>query len=128
MKSASDFDNMIPVLWAAYTHPPSKIREFVYPVKGTSKEALEEAMEDCKKRIIKEHNNIPISYWIQVVETGTENEIPNVVGAANWHIFYTNKVNPHAKDSYEPCEKFIDWWPEGSVERKIYGENVRAYS
>lgn len=76
-------------------------------------------MEDFKKRMIEDHNGDPTSHWIQILDSNSENGDPVVVAAANWNIFDSNEVNPHAKDSYEPFEKYVGWWPEGSEKRKF---------
>lgn len=108
----SSFDKIIPLFWKSNTDPRNAAMEFVYPVKGTSKEAYEAAIEDSKKRIISSHVEDPSSHWIQVLDSKNDN---TVVAAAEWHIFDNNETNPYARESYPPTD--IDWWPEGDTKR-----------
>lgn len=102
---------MIPSFWAAFHDPRHKGMELTYPIKGTGPQAIKEAMEDCKKRMIAAWKNNTTGHYLQVLNS---NDI--VIGATLWNI-YDEENNPYLRAP--PREVKVDWWPEGSAIQKF---------
>jgi len=111
----SSFEQIVPVFWSACTNPRNSIFEFIYPVKGPSKDAYNTAVKDSRKRLSNAHSKDPTSFWIQIVD----DETGKIIAAAEWHVYADNKTNPHARDSYPPMDSFVNWWPEGDTKRFV---------
>lgn len=110
----SSFEEIISVYWVGNKNPRNTPFEFVFPVRGASKEAYNAAKDDCRVRISSAHSKDPSSHWIQIVDDDNNG---TVVATSEVHIYDTNEKNPHAKDSYPPTD--ISWEPEGDRKKFI---------
>jgi len=112
----SSFDEYADVMMKSWTTPRQANFEFAFPIKGSSKEAYDAAVEDLRKRLSSEHSQGPNFNNVQVVDDDSSGAI---VAGAGFHIYKNNEENPHAKGPFPPTEQFIEWWPEGSDTRKF---------
>lgn len=112
----SSFDEYADVMMKSWTTPRQANFEFAFPIKGSSKEAYDAAVEDLRKRLSSEHSQGPNFNNVQVVDDDSNGAI---VAGAGFHIYKNNEENPHAKGPFPPTEQFIEWWPEGSDTRKF---------
>lgn len=106
------FEKTMPSFWAAYTDPRNALMELIYPVKRTGPDALKDAMEKCKKRMLASWHASAAAHYIQILDSDDND---TVVGSALWNIFDAEH-NPYGKPSDDKSKpgKGVDWWPEGS--------------
>ncbi|KAI1415340.1 hypothetical protein F5Y13DRAFT_8128 [Hypoxylon sp. FL1857] len=105
-----DFDEILPVLYAAFGEPYNSLRRWFIPVHTT----VEAAIEDAKGRMVKgwkQHEGI---HWVKVTDTDSG----AIVGAAEWEIRST--VSP-ANEPQAPINAY--WHIEGS-EEKAFAEKL----
>jgi hypothetical protein len=107
----SDFDEILPVLYAAFGDPFNSLRRWFIPVHTT----VEEAIEGSKQRNIKswkEHDSIT---WLKVVDI----ETGKIIGAAEWEV--RKQVGPTPQPQ-APITAY--WHREGSEEKNFAGKLV----
>ena len=107
--SDTDFDEFIPVQWAAYEDPPYPFFHLFCPTRGTHPTARAESLQEAKERQIQWTHADPTSQWLKVIDTDTA----KIVAAGMWHV---HEADPYANSSDTPFE--AAWWPEGSEGRK----------
>ncbi|XXH02252.1 hypothetical protein Hte_008621 [Hypoxylon texense] len=110
VKDEKDFDEILPVLYAAFGEPYNSLRRWFIPVHTT----VEAAIENSKMRSIKSWKQHAGIHWIKAIDTDSS----KVVGAAEWEI--RQDVSP----SDEPLKPFnASWHIEGS-EEKAFAEKL----
>lgn len=108
VKDEKDFDEILPVLFAAFGEPYNSLRKWFIPVHTT----VEAAIEDSKMRNIKSWKQHDGIHWVKAVDT----ESGKIVGAAEWEI--------RQEVSDEPLKPInASWHIEGS-EEKVFAEKL----
>ncbi|KAI1078354.1 acyl-CoA N-acyltransferase [Whalleya microplaca] len=113
VRNEQDFDQILPVLYAAFGEPYNALRQWFIPV-HTSVEA---AIEASKARMVKNwkaHDNL---HWIKV----TDSESGKIVGAAEWEI--RQKVDTPG-EAQKPIN--ASWHTEGSEEKEFAGKLITS--
>lgn len=109
--SDSDFDEIVPLLWLAYSNPRIPYLPLLFPAENDSPEAREKQVKLSKDGLMHAHHSNPSSHWIKV----TDKSSGKIVAACRWHI--------HEKDPYSgkpPLVLNLTAWPEG--DRKKFAE------
>lgn len=111
----SSFKDIVPIYFGGNYNPRNACFEFVYPIRGSSKEAYDTAEEDCRNRIATSFSKDPCCHWIQILDDDNDGA---VVAVLNLYIYDNNDKNPHNKDSYPPVD-VVTWWPEGEKRKFV---------
>ena len=98
----AEFNEFVPVEWAAYEEPYSKLIRLFFPVFGSDSNARAVALKESIERQISWFKEDPTSHWIKAVDTKTG----LMAGGACWHIF---EENAYANVSEDECT----WFPPG---------------
>ncbi|KAF2107289.1 hypothetical protein BDV96DRAFT_653881 [Lophiotrema nucula] len=106
VREERDYDEIVPVLYAAFGHPYNSLRKWFIPVHTTT----EAALEDFKGRLLKSWKQKPDLYWIKVTDT----ETGRIVGAAEWEV---RKTIEEPRSEPEPLNAY--WHTEGSEEKQF---------
>lgn len=112
--SDGDFDELIRLLWRAYSAEPRVTPlPLTFPADDDSAAAREKQVAQCQAAMMHMHRSDPTSHWLKVTNVATG----KIIAGCRWHI--------HEKDPYSnaPDKPFsIPFWPEG--DRKKYAEKV----
>ncbi|KAJ4292057.1 hypothetical protein N0V90_009956 [Kalmusia sp. IMI 367209] len=117
MKSRSDMDAIMDVIWAANYDPYDTYAQLFFPVLGFTPSSRAAALAESKTRFWENHQATPTSNWyyVQHITTGS------VVGCAQWEIHKENPFTEGVPTLRAP------WWPEGDyrdfceeVMRQVY--------
>lgn len=112
--SDGDFDELIRLLWRAYSAEPRVTPlPLTFPADDDSAAAREKQVAQCQAAMMHMHRSDPTSQWLKVTNVATG----KIIAGCRWHI--------HEKDPYSnaPDKPFsIPFWPEG--DRKKYAEKV----
>ncbi|KAF2657387.1 hypothetical protein K491DRAFT_714424 [Lophiostoma macrostomum CBS 122681] len=103
-----DFDEILPVLYAAFGEPYNALRQWFIPVHTDVDDAIEAAKVRTSKKW-KEHDNI---HWIKVTDTDSG----MIIGAAEWEI---RESIPKADGDDKPINAY--WHTEGTEEKEFAG-------
>ncbi|KAI1770989.1 hypothetical protein F4818DRAFT_454902 [Hypoxylon cercidicola] len=110
VKDEKDFDEILPVLYAAFGEPYNSLRRWFIPVHTT----VDAAIEDAKARHIKSWKQHAGIHWVKVTDTDSG----KIVGAAEWEI--REQVSP-PDEPQKPINAY--WHIEGS-EEKAFAEKL----
>ncbi|KAI1371396.1 hypothetical protein F4677DRAFT_450513 [Hypoxylon crocopeplum] len=110
VKDEKDFNEVLPVLYAAFGEPYNSLRKWFIPVHTT----VEAAIEDAKGRNIKNWKQHDGIHWLKVTDTDSG----KVIGAAEWEI--REKVSP----SDEPQKPINAYWHTEGSEEKAFAEKL----
>ena len=117
MKSRSEMDAIMDVIWAANYDPYDTYAQLFFPVLGFTASAREAALAESKSRFWQSHTTTSTSNWYYVQEVATG----KVVGCAQWETHIENPFKNGAPKMRAP------WWPEGEyrefceeVMRQVY--------
>jgi hypothetical protein len=102
-----DFDEIVRVLYAAFSEPPTDFLKWYIPIHTT----VDDATEAFKGRAIDSWKEDPQCYWLKVTDT----ETGKILGAACWEVHDANKVQENAKVFSQPYN--ADWHMDGSEEK-----------
>ena len=101
--SDDDFKELVECEWTAYETPYNGFKEIYCPTLGTSPNAREDSMKECRERQLADHKGDATSHWFKVVDS----ESGQIAGGAQWHVY---QENPYV-NGMEHIE--ATWWPEG---------------
>lgn len=104
-----DFDEIIPMLYAAFGEPYNPLRRWFIPVHTTVKDAIE-ASKQRQIKSWKEHSGI---HWLKVTDSDTS----KIIGAAEWEI--REKID-NPGEAQQPIN--ASWHIEGSEEKEFAGK------
>ncbi|OTB06975.1 hypothetical protein M426DRAFT_318340 [Hypoxylon sp. CI-4A] len=110
VKDEKEFDDILPVLYAAFGEPYNSLRRWFIPVHTT----VEAAINDSRERNIKSWKQHSGIHWVKAVDTDSG----VVVGAAEWEI--REKVDAPGSPQKPPNAY---WHTEGS-EEKAFAERL----
>ncbi|CAJ2509239.1 Uu.00g142650.m01.CDS01 [Anthostomella pinea] len=109
VRDEQDFDQISPMLYAAFGQPYNSLRRWFMPVHTT----VEAAIEASKQRAIKNwkaHENL---HWVKV----TDPESGQIIGAAEW------EIREQVDNTNEPQQPInARWHIEGSEEKEFTGK------
>ncbi|KAI2622458.1 hypothetical protein GGR54DRAFT_64694 [Hypoxylon sp. NC1633] len=108
VKDEKDFDEILPVLFAAFEEPYNSLRRWFIPVHTT----VEAAIEGSKERNVKSWKQHAGIHWVKVIDT----ESGKVVGAAEWEI--------RQEVSNEPLKPINAYWHIDGSEEKVFAERL----
>lgn len=103
-----DFDEITPMLYAAFGEPYNSLRRWFIPVRTT----VENAIEASKGRQIKSWTQHPGIHWLKV----TDSDTGKIIGAAEWEI--RDKIDSPS-EVQQPINAY--WHIEGSEEKEFAG-------
>lgn len=92
VKDEKDFDEIMPVLFAAFGEPYNSLRRWFIPVQTTEDAAIEAA----KDRTLKHWKHQAGAHWTKVIDS----ESGKIIGAAEW------EIRDNVKASDEPQKPF----------------------
>lgn len=101
-----DFDEILPMLFAAFGEPYNSLRRWFFPIHTTT----EAAVEASKQRHIQAWREHPDLHWVKVTDTDSG----KIIGAAEWEI--RPEVDPDGRPQV-PINAY--WHTEGSVEKEF---------
>ncbi|KAI0852433.1 hypothetical protein F5Y00DRAFT_258839 [Daldinia vernicosa] len=113
VKDEKDFDEILPVLYAAFGEPYNSLRKWFIPVHTTVKAAV----EDAKARYIKSWKQHAGIHWVKV----TDDNSGSIVGAAKWEV--CERVSPSNKPQ-KPIDAY--WHIEGTEEKAFAGQLITS--
>lgn len=110
VKDEKDFDEILPVLYAAFGEPYNSLRKWFIPVHTT----VEAAVEGSKERNVRSWKQSEGIHWLKVTDTDSG----KIIGAAEWEI--RQQVSP-PDEPQGPINAY--WHTEGS-EEKAFAEKL----
>ncbi|KAI0896465.1 hypothetical protein F4806DRAFT_464652 [Annulohypoxylon nitens] len=110
VKDEKDFDEILPVLYAAFGEPYNSLRKWFIPVHTT----VEAAVEGSKERNVRSWKQSEGIHWLKVTDTDSG----KIIGAAEWEI--REQVSP-PDEPQGPINAY--WHTEGS-EEKAFAEKL----
>lgn len=109
VKDERDFDEIIPMLYAAFGEPYNSLRRWFIPVHTT----VEAAIEASKERTVKSWKQHQGIHWIKVTDTDSG----KIIGAGEWEI--REKIDT-PNEPQQPINAY--WHIEGSDEKAFAGK------
>ncbi|KAI0015811.1 acyl-CoA N-acyltransferase [Xylariomycetidae sp. FL0641] len=110
VKDEQDFDQILPVLFAAFGEPYNTLRRWFIPVHTTEDAAIEAA----KGRMVKNWKTHENAHWVKV----TDSDTGDIIGAAEWEI----RKSP---DGPEEAQQSINaYWHTDGSEEKAFAEKL----
>lgn len=103
MKTKSEMDAIMDVIWAANYNPYDTYAHLFFPVLGFTPAAWDAALAESKSRFWENHLNTPTSSWYYIQESASG----KVVGCAEWEVHRDNPFKDGAPTMRAP------WWPQG---------------
>lgn len=116
IKDEQDFDEIMPMLYAAFGTPYNSLRRWFIPVHTT----VAAAIEASKERQIKSWKQHPgIIHWLKV----TDSDTGKIVGAAEWEIRekIDTPVSAPGEEAAQQQPINAYWHIEGSEEKEFAG-------